>query len=53
VWNPWIDKTKSLSDMAPDDWKGMICVETGNASDNAVRLSPGASHKMTALIHVE
>jgi glucose-6-phosphate 1-epimerase len=52
VWNPWIDKTKGMSDMAPDDWKGMICVETANAADNAVHLSPGASHKLTALIHV-
>jgi glucose-6-phosphate 1-epimerase len=53
VWNPWIDKTKSMSDMAPDDWKGMVCVETANAADNAIHLSPGTSHKLTALIHVE
>jgi len=53
VWNPWIDKTKGMSDMAPDDWKGMICVETANAADNAVHLSPGASHKLTASIRVE
>jgi glucose-6-phosphate 1-epimerase len=53
VWNPWIDKTKGMSDMAPDDWKGMICVETANAADNAIHLPPGTSHKLTALIHVE
>jgi glucose-6-phosphate 1-epimerase len=53
VWNPWIDKTKGMSDMASDDWKGLICVETANAADNAVHLSPGASHKLTASIHVE
>jgi glucose-6-phosphate 1-epimerase len=53
VWNPWIDKTKGMSDMAPDDWKEMICVETANAADNAVHLPPGTSHKLTALIHVE
>lgn len=53
VWNPWIDKTKGMSDMAPDDWKEMICVETANAADNAVHLSPGASHKLTASIRVE
>jgi len=53
VWNPWIDKTKGMSDMAPDDWKGMICVETANAADNAIHLPPGASHKLTALIRVE
>jgi glucose-6-phosphate 1-epimerase len=53
VWNPWIDKTKGMSDMAPDDWKEMICVETANAADNAIHLPPGTSHKLTALIHVE
>jgi len=53
VWNPWIDKTKGMSDMSPDDWKEMICVETANAADNAVHLPAGASHKLTASIRVE
>jgi glucose-6-phosphate 1-epimerase len=53
VWNPWIDKTEGMSDMAPDDWKDMICVETANAADNAVRLSTGETHKLTATIRVE
>jgi len=53
VWNPWIDKTKGMSDMAPGDWQNMLCVETANAADNAVHLPPGASHKLTASIHVE
>jgi glucose-6-phosphate 1-epimerase len=42
-----------MSDMAPDDWMGMICVETANAADNAVHLLPGAARTMTALIRVE
>jgi glucose-6-phosphate 1-epimerase len=53
VWNPWRDKTKVMSDMAPDGWKEMICVETANAADNAVHLPPGAPHKLTATIRVE
>jgi glucose-6-phosphate 1-epimerase len=52
VWNPWMDKTKGMSDMAPDDWKEMICIETANAADNAVHLAPGASHKMVASIRL-
>jgi glucose-6-phosphate 1-epimerase len=52
VWNPWIEKAKSLSDMADDDWKEMLCVETANAGENAVHLAPGASHTMKALIRV-
>jgi glucose-6-phosphate 1-epimerase len=53
IWNPWIDKTKAMSDMAPDDWQGMLCVETANAADNAIHLSPGASHKLKASIRLE
>lgn len=53
VWNPWIEKTRTLSDMAPDDWKQMICIETVNAADNAVHLSAGASHTLTTSIRLE
>ncbi len=53
VWNPWIDKTRSMSDMAPGDWQETICVETANAADNSVHLSPGVSHKLKASIRVE
>jgi glucose-6-phosphate 1-epimerase len=52
VWNPWIEKTKGMSDMAADGWKDMLCVETANAADNALRLSPGSSHQMAASISV-
>ena len=53
VWNPWIEKTAGMADMNPEGWKEMICVETANASDDAVHLSAGASHKLTASIRVE
>jgi glucose-6-phosphate 1-epimerase len=52
IWNPWIDKTKGMSDLEPDGWKRMLCVETANAGENAVLLGPGESHKMTARIRV-
>ena len=53
IWNPWIEKTKTMSDMDPDGWKHMICVEAANVADNAVELPPGGSHKMTATLRVE
>ena len=53
VWNPWVEKTKGMSDMAPDDWKSMICIETANAADNAVTLAAGASHQLMTKIRVE
>jgi glucose-6-phosphate 1-epimerase len=53
VWNPWIEKTAGMADMGADDWRGMICVETANAADNAVTLAPGETHTLTATIRVE
>jgi glucose-6-phosphate 1-epimerase len=53
VWNPWIAKTLTLADMAPEEWREMFCVESANAGENAVRLAPGATHRMRVTIHVE
>ncbi len=50
VWNPWSEKAKVIPDLGDDDWRGMICVETANAADNAVTLAPGASHVVSARI---
>src|SRR5664279_263893 len=48
VWNPWIVKAAALADLADDEWKRLLCVETGNLRDAAIRLAPGQSHTMTA-----
>lgn len=46
VWNPWIEKTKTFSDMQPDGWKGMVCVETANVMTDVVTLKPNDMHVM-------
>jgi glucose-6-phosphate 1-epimerase len=53
VWNPWVAKSRAMSDFGDDEWPGMICLETANAADNAVTVPPHASHTMTATISVE
>ena len=53
VWNPWIAKTAGMADMGPDEWQGMICVETANAADNAITLQAGESHTLTTSIRVD
>lgn len=44
VWNPWIGKSKRLSQFSPDAWQGMFCVETANLLSDAIQLMPGESH---------
>jgi glucose-6-phosphate 1-epimerase len=53
VWNPWIEKTRGLPDMAPEDWREMLCVEIANAGENVIRLAPAATHRMHATLGIE
>lgn len=50
VWNPWIAKAKAMADFGDDEWPGMICVETANVGDHAIRLAAGETHTMRATI---
>jgi len=52
VWNPWIDKSKALNDLADDEWHGFVCIETANALDDAVTIAPGQSQEVEANIAV-
>ncbi len=53
VWNPWAEKAAALSDLGADNWRGFVCVESGNVADNRVHLAPGAAHTMTTRITVD
>jgi glucose-6-phosphate 1-epimerase len=52
VWNPWVEKAKAMSDFGAGEWTEMVCVETSNVSDFAVKLAPGQQHQMKATVHV-
>jgi D-hexose-6-phosphate mutarotase len=52
VWNPWAAKAGALADFGDDEWTAMVCVETCNVRADAVRLAPGESHTMTAVLEV-
>ncbi len=30
LWNPWIDKAKSMSDFGDEEYRSMVCLEPGN-----------------------
>ena len=53
VWNPWVDKTSQMDDMAPEGYRRMVCVETANAADHVVTVLPGTEHRMSATYSVE
>jgi glucose-6-phosphate 1-epimerase len=52
VWNPWIEKARSLSDLGEAEWTRMVCIEASNVSDYAVSLAPGERHTMKAIVTV-
>ena len=46
VWNPWVDKSRRLTQFAGDAWQKMLCIETARVLDNALLLGPGEQHSM-------
>ena len=46
LWNPWIDKAKRLSQFAAEAWQGMLCIETANVMEDAVRLAADERHAL-------
>lgn len=54
IWNPWQEKAQQMADMGgPDGWRNMICVETANALENSVVISPNRTHTMSVEYSVE
>jgi D-hexose-6-phosphate mutarotase len=43
VWNPWVDKAERMPDFGDDEFRKMICVESGNVAENRIILPPGKS----------
>ncbi|MFZ2008171.1 MAG: D-hexose-6-phosphate mutarotase [Stellaceae bacterium] len=53
VWNPWPEKAAAMSDLGADNWRGFVCVETGNVADNRITLAAGAAHEMATRIRLD
>jgi glucose-6-phosphate 1-epimerase len=43
VWNPWSTKAQQMPDLCNDDFRRMLCVESGNVASNKLNLAPGQS----------
>jgi glucose-6-phosphate 1-epimerase len=52
VWNPWIDKSKSMDDMENDGYKTMLCIEAANTvnAQHPLILAPHQSHRLSQKI---
>lgn len=53
VWNPWTEKAAKMGDFGEDGYLGMVCVESANAADDVVVVSPGGEHRLWVRYSVE
>lgn len=53
VWTPWAERAAAMGDLGPDGWRRMLCVESGNAASDRLRLAPGASRTLRASYRAE
>lgn len=50
VWNPWVEKAKTMADYDPAEYPEMVCVECANAKCDPRILLPGVPHQITQKI---
>jgi glucose-6-phosphate 1-epimerase len=44
VWNPWVEKSKRLSQFGDSSFRQMLCVESANTGNDSIALQPGERH---------
>jgi glucose-6-phosphate 1-epimerase len=50
IWNPWAAKAKLIPDFGDNEFKQMVCVESGNVAQNKITLAPNQSASLKAIL---
>lgn len=50
VWNPWIERSARLGEMAAGEYRRMLCMETAWAGDDTRNLAPGSTTTLTTVL---
>ncbi|MDY7026056.1 MAG: D-hexose-6-phosphate mutarotase [Pseudomonadota bacterium] len=53
IWNPWIEKSKRLSQFSDEQYQQMVCIETANAVEDCITLEKGQEHSLTLRVSIE
>lgn len=53
IWNPWVEKSKTLDQFAPNDFEKMLCIETANAGKDFVRLNAGKIKSLVIILSIQ
>ena len=53
IWNPWIEKSRRLSQFADDAYRSTLCIETANADRDYIHLDPAGSHRLAVTINCQ
>jgi D-hexose-6-phosphate mutarotase len=50
VWNPWVAKAQQMPDFGNEEYRHMVCVESGNVARNRIALPSGNSSVLKVTI---